>query len=226
MTYREPDEAHSPALAKLAAEASRDVPAQTALLPEIEVKRRIALAVDASAGSIGMIMLAVFSVIVAILTLIGAGSLDLDRNHALLVGGVTLFAVGAVVAAVRDSRREAAKEQRAIEAELGWASQQPFPVTGYRDWLASDRSLLVVHLRRAVDETTFRNAVRAIDPAIESCALDDRRYEVVVPSRVVAATRYGDVKLLKTVWDKLVLPLHADVGIDRVAMGGTIQDRV
>jgi hypothetical protein len=33
--------------------------------------------------------------------------------------------------------------------------------------------------------------------------------------------RYGDVVLLKSVFERLVLPLHGDVGIVGVAMGGT-----
>jgi hypothetical protein len=233
VTYREKGKARSPALEKLAAGAQKtEAPSQTAMLLPAELARRLELAADVSHDRSGcMPLITIFVCLGAFVGLILAGKAELHfrTGDKVLVGLLVIAAIAFVVGSLHLSKAAAARRVKGVATLLAWEQAQPFPVTGFRDWLVNDRSVLVVHLRDALEKATFVDAVRAVDPAIEVEALGDKAFQLVLPSRVTTGenpSRFGDVGLLKTVFEKLVLPLHADVGIERVAMGGTIQDRV
>jgi hypothetical protein len=118
-----------------------------------------------------------------------------------------------------------ARREDAIKTELAWATARPFEVTGYRVWLAADVPLLTIKLRTAFDKATFGDAVKAIDRKIAVDAIDQTTFEIAVPScsRTIDETviRFGDVPTLKKLFEQVFEPLHRDLGIERVTMGGT-----
>jgi hypothetical protein len=236
MSYRDQGKARSPALEKLAEQTRRseqagEAPVQTTLLNEDQITKRLENACGVATDRAGCL-----SIIAVMLCLAASGALAKSASWrgpltgadksliGLLVVGALASTIGAfVLTASAKKRRDAA-----VAAELAWADTHPFPVTGYRDWLVNDVSVMVVKLQKALEKGTFVDAVKAIDPAIQTEQLDDTSYQLVIPSRVVTGEhpfRYGSVPELRRVFDNIVLPLHGDVGVERVAMGGTITSR-
>ncbi len=231
--YRDKGKARSPALEKLAEEAraTAAAPAQTSMLSEAEVLRRLELAVDVHQDREGCLSAMAFVLgLFAFLGLMLAASHadELDGSSAFLLVLLVVATIACAWGASTARRNSGARRAKAIETELAWATSQPFPVTGYRDWLVNDKPVLIVHLRDPIERATFVDAVRAIDPAIEAEATGDKTFRLEIPARVLTGehpARYGNAPLLHTVMDKLLRPLHDDVGIERIDMGGTIQDR-
>ena len=226
MTYRDPAKARSPALEQLAA-AKPELVAQTGMLSEADVERRLELAADVYADRTGTGM-AVLAMILATCAFTSLFFIAISATAGIVTLALVGGTFGAGFFAKRDATASEARRQLGVAKTLAWADAQPFPVTGYRDWLVNDRSVFLVELQKPIEKETFVDAAKAIDPAIEADAIDDTQFSVVIPSRVVTGetpARYGNVELLQTVWSKLVLPLHGDVGIERVVMGGTVQDR-
>jgi hypothetical protein len=222
--YRHAGKAHSPALERLAEQArGRDViPDPTSRIPESQRRRRLALAVEVTSSGNGTYKLIGAGVTFVSLLFMndGLGS----RNDPLLVFGVLLllvgigFFLGGVV--WMDPDRE-----KLFEEKLAWANTHPFPVSGLRAYLVSDRSLLVVRMKAPLDPATMLAAISAVDPSISARSIDASSYELEIPPRKHIGNydeQYGDFPLLKKVFAQLVLPVHGDVGVERVALGGTV----
>ncbi|HLL20598.1 MAG TPA: hypothetical protein VK427_00625 [Kofleriaceae bacterium] len=227
MSYRDPAKRRSPALEKLAAQASPEPPTQTTLLGDAEQTTRLELAAGVHGDRVGCVtMVAAFAAVAAAWAVSWlAAEYALSAHEQAVVYAV---AAGTVIAAWVGSHRAKKRRTAAVQALLASATRYPFPVTGLRDWLVSDRSELVVEVAAAIDTDTFVDAVRAVDPAIDVTPRGDTAFELVIPSRVVTGenpSRYGNVPLLDAVFDNVILPLHGDVGITRVTLGGTIHDR-
>jgi hypothetical protein len=106
---------------------------------------------------------------------------------------------------------------------------RPYPVVDYELWLCSDRPLLDVVLRAGmVDPWLLRRAAAVVDPGIELTWIDSRCFRVAIPPvRIVdierGALRFGgDRARLRAFLDRLVDPLHDDVGVAVIDMGGTL----
>lgn len=140
------------------------------------------------------------------------------------------FPIPILLSAIWLSRREKRKREREAQVAeaLAWAEAQPFPVTGYADWLASEVPLLDVVFAAPLDRR-FADAVHAVDAAIEVNLLDDRTARLAIPPRVLergeAKHRVGDREALARLTDQLLRPLHSEVGLVRVDMGGSMLRR-
>lgn len=141
-----------------------------------------------------------------------------------------LCGAGAIVTVWGLLRRAATDRGKAAAyAEaMAWPDRQPFLVTGYASWLACDRPLFELRLRAAFDRPAFERGLRAIDPDIEIEPIDDRTSRIAIPAAVgtrgrAGSVRYGNAPLLHRVFAELVVPLHAEVGVERASLGGLVE---
>lgn len=141
-----------------------------------------------------------------------------------VLGGTFAFFPAALVAAgigglvLRDRRRVAL----GLGEVLAWG----FPVEGYRAWLLAGEPAFDVELRRDIAGEVMTGSVAAIDAEIVVHRIGDRVFRVVTPRVALPggkpgdpAVHLGDRELLRRIYDALLAPLHADIGIVALRMG-------
>lgn len=117
-------------------------------------------------------------------------------------------------------------DRRAIAKGLRELDDWGFPITGYREWLLADEPAFDVELQRHVDIQVLTTSASAIDPAIRIRRIDERKFRVItrriaLPGRKDGAPPIylGDRRLLRELYDRILSPLHADVGVVGLRMG-------
>ncbi|MBA3391668.1 MAG: hypothetical protein H0T89_03440 [Deltaproteobacteria bacterium] len=229
---RQPGKGGSSVLEKLAATTKPGtVPDQSRLLPTSDTDDRRMRATGADKHSsimwIGAIFMGFFA-IVGLRSAENAATLTTEDKFFLFL--LCAAAIGLAVASTIAHSRAADRRRRAYASAIQWAEKQPFAVTGYESWLACDRPLLDLHLKTPFDSKLFTSAVHAIDPAIDLEILGETSARLAVPPLVGSrgkqgSVRYGNVPLLHRVFTDLVIPLHHDSGVERVEMGGLVDER-
>jgi hypothetical protein len=152
----------------------------------------------------------------AVVTTTGAGLFGLVTPVGWILAGGMLAGFGGL--ALGD-RRAVHKGLRELEA---WG----FVVEGYRAWLLADEPAFEIELARDVDLDVLVTSTRAIDETVEVTRTRDRTFRFVT-RRVALPAQHrdgqvvyvGDRALLKELHARLLAPLHADVGIQRMRMG-------
>jgi hypothetical protein len=227
----------SPTLSALAADASDRVPRQSQLLTAEQRRERLELAagVHDQRGGGGFAIGAGLAGIVSIAT---CGAATGARSD--LGGGATAFflaslvvTAGLLVAADRESTRARRARDAAIAKLLAWPATLPFPVDGYDEFLVADTPLVDVTLATPPGRKLFADAARAVDAAIQVDPIGERTFRLTVPVRSRTFTskhsarlvRYGDRELLARLFEVMILPVHAELGVERVELGGTIELR-
>jgi hypothetical protein len=140
------------------------------------------------------------------------------------LGGTIAFFPAALIAAgigglVLRERRKVALGLREV---LEWG----FPIEGYREWLLASEPAFDVELRRDIAAEVMLESMAAIDTAIVVHRLGDRAFRIVTPRVALPgrkpgqpAVHLGDRELLRRIYDTLLAPLHADIGIVALRMG-------
>jgi hypothetical protein len=116
-------------------------------------------------------------------------------------------------------------ENRKIADGLKEVATWGYPVEGYRDWLLAHSPTFDLELRRDVSSDLISSSLAAVDPSIVVERRGDRVVRVIMrriemeggerqPTFLV-----GDRKRLLEVRDRVLGPLHADVGIVALRMG-------
>ncbi len=141
-----------------------------------------------------------------------------------LVGGpVTLIPAGLVAASLGILE---ITDRRTIRNGLRELDEWNIPIEGYREWLLAEEPSFDVELRRFADAQVIATSARTIDPGIRVRRISDREMRFV--TRRVAlpgvkdgdpAVFVGDRRLLFEIYERILAPLHADVGIARIRMG-------
>jgi hypothetical protein len=213
--YRQPAKAHSPAMASLAGRADdrrRELPREAGQLGPRELNRRLVAAIIGET----IAEIAIWTVLIIVFCF-GAGLFIggiADGSLTMVLGSLPLVLapVAAAIARLRTTRR-------AVAAELAWPARLPFPVEGYDLWLASARPILDVALRTPVERRLLFEGIAGFDPAIAVSHLDDRTVRLEVPARP------GDypAAAFHALVAEVLVPLHQDVGIDGVSMGGALR---
>lgn len=145
----------------------------------------------------------------------GAVLLAIIPWHTWIAGGAIALGLTALVV---DENRKIADGLKAVES---WG----FPVEGYRAWLLAFSPTFDIELRRDVAVDLITSSLTAVDPSIVVERRGERVVRVVMrriemqgpenrPSFLV-----GDRKRLFEVRDRVLGPLHADVGIVAMRMG-------
>ncbi len=227
MSYRDNASQTSPTLEQLAerTRAARRVGKAPTRVTDFDVRHELAVGVHHDRGSFGLLAgILWLPVLWCIKASLSPGGLD--HTGKVMLPIAILLAVAASIAWITSSQNADRRRVVAIKKELTWATSQPFEVYGYATWLASEAPTITVTLRRAVEKALFAEAARAISPDIETAAYDATTFSIKVPSRSGTvhkiACRFGDVALVKQLFEHLLLPLHSDVGIERVSMSTSV----
>lgn len=147
--------------------------------------------------------------------LVGAGVMAILPWGTWVVGGPLALIVVAIMA----------DEQRKIADGLAEVKTWGFPVEGYRDWLLAVTPAFDLELKRDVAIDLIAASLHAVNPSIVAERRGERVVRVTMrriemeggerqPSVFV-----GDRKRLHEVRDRVLAPLHADVGIVAMRMG-------
>lgn len=140
-----------------------------------------------------------------------------------LAAPVMLVPAGAVVAGLGGM---SLTDRRAIAKGLREVDAFGFPVAGYRAWLLADSPAFDIELRRDVDAEVVRTSTSAVDPAIVVDKSSPRVFRFVMRRIALPNAKphlppleVGDRRMLAELHRRILAPLHADVGIVRMAMG-------
>ncbi|HEY5920662.1 MAG TPA: hypothetical protein VIV11_03280 [Kofleriaceae bacterium] len=116
-------------------------------------------------------------------------------------------------------------EQRKIREGLAEVDAWGFKVNGYREWLLAREPAFDLELRRDVGIDLIAASVAAVDSTITVELRGERVVRVVMlPVEVRGGPEVelffaGDRKRLRELCDRVLAPLHADVGIAEMRMG-------
>ena len=97
------------------------------------------------------------------------------------------------------------------------------------DW--RDKPLVELHFTKPVDHALLTRAARTVQPDVEVEAVDDKIARIAIPpasfvrmaGKRAFKTSIGDATALRTLFDQLVIPLHAENRIDRAELGGLVE---
>ncbi|HEY5947456.1 MAG TPA: hypothetical protein VIV40_18260 [Kofleriaceae bacterium] len=117
-------------------------------------------------------------------------------------------------------------DRRAVRIGLRELDDWGFPIEGYRSWLLANEPTFEIELARDVDLDVLVTSTRSIDEKVSVSRTRERTFrfvtrQVALPPQHQAGqvVLVGDRELLKLLHAKLLAPLHADVGIQRMRMG-------
>ena len=169
---------------------------------------------------------------------IGFGGLMSGAQLGVIGAGIGAVAglIGGTWVAIRTNRRNAGAVARLIP----WAG---FPVEGYDDWLISGRPVLDLELTASLDRDAFAveldqleafsvEANRPIRWVSEVAWLSDTvvrietRPTLIHPSRKLRPFYGGSHIMFQELMSRVLVPLHKQVGIVAVRMGGYVDRRV
>jgi hypothetical protein len=169
----------------------------------LEARRGAALAMLAAAGG-------------ALYGAFGSGPYVFE----ILMASIAVVAIASMVLRTATPAAVHAEVARRLAADVAL----PFPVEGYDAWLASEIPILEVHLRGALDHDLAADAARGVHPGIAVSWIGERTLRLIVPALLFGGHLLaGD----RVVWNRLasqmLVPIHTDVGIERVEMGGSMR---
>lgn len=117
-------------------------------------------------------------------------------------------------------------DRHAIKKGLKELDVWGFPVTGYRDWLLADEPTFDIELKRNVDIQVIITSAAAIDKTIGVTRSRDRGFRLITRRIALPGSKdgappiyLGDRRLLNELYERMLSPLHADVGIVSMRMG-------
>lgn len=152
----------------------------------------------------------------ALLTTGGAGLIGIFSPTSLIVAGALAAGFGGL----------ALEDRRAVQKGLRELDDWGFLIEGYRAWLLADEPTFEIELARDVDLDVLVTSARAIDEKVVVSRTRDRTFRFVTRQAALpsqhqdgAVILVGDRELLARLHAKLLAPLHADVGIQRMRMG-------
>ena len=209
----------SPTLAALAARgAARIEPIAHGadLLPTAELDRRLRYVAHATWARRVVVIAGAGTLAMAIAFALEPTSVS--RLGLLALAGTVLMVSIPVAYANETSAR--GRRACALDGLLRALDHVPVPVLGWRDYLASARPRLRVVTAHAVDARVFARALRAIDPRFAVHTLDDRTFHVEAPP---GTHGYGDAALARRLFDELLTPLHLELGVSEIELGGALR---
>lgn len=165
-----------------------------------------------------------------------------NKKASIVIGGglVTISALGGAFAIIPAAAIAAGlgifeiTDRRAIQKGLRELDEWGIPIEGYREWLLADEPSFDIELRRYADAQIIATSARAVDPGIRVRRIGDREMRFVTRRMALPGledgdppTYLGDRRLLFEIYERILAPLHADVGISRIRMGekATLESR-
>lgn len=130
-----------------------------------------------------------------------------------VAGGVAGIVVGHVGHALARARW-----QRTIARRLRWVDQQPFPITGVRGYLAAGLPMIDVTFRGKPQPSQVIDGIRGHTPGAAVSQLDDRTFRIALHG--TAPRHHGDEAALHRFVDEVLVPVHHDLGVESVTLGG------
>ena len=225
--FRRPGKAVSPALARLAeqsARRARDLPRDAERLSAEERRVVLEKVFGADEDSNATNVIVASSLIWSLVFVFCLQNSTVSGNPAPILG-VLLSGLPFAWWIAHLSKWRAARRAETIAARLAWAARQPFPVHGYELWCLSHEPLLDVTLSIPIDPRQLADALAAIAPAVALSWMDERTARLRIPPTLVTRVqgptgRYANPGALELLVERLLIPLHSDVPIERMDMGG------
>lgn len=229
--FRRPGQGVSPILSQLASageERRRELPRDAELTPPDQRADRLEQVfgvAGVNASGLGLLALVVWTVLLPL----GGVITNVDGNPAPVIIGA-LCAIAATVWALVASDKRRIYRQAFVVEQLAKVEKLPFPVRGYDRWCLSERPLFDVTLSAPIERRQLIDAAAAIDATVEVEWLDERTARFFIPPRAVEAAEgptswYADPAALTRLLDRLFVPLHSDVPIESIEMGGAMFKR-
>lgn len=157
-----------------------------------------------------------------------------NKKASLIIGGglTVISALGGAFAIVPAAALAAGlgifeiTDRRAIKKGLAELDAWEIPIDGYREWLLAHEPAFDVELRRHADAQVISTSARAVDPGLRVRRIGEREVRFVTRQVALPGLKdgeppvyIGDRRLLFELWERILAPLHADVGISRIRMG-------
>jgi hypothetical protein len=229
--FRRPGKGMSPILSQLASageERRRELPREAEPMDPHERRMRLEAVFGVSAINAQGLWVGCLLAWTTMVPLCGVMTSS-DGNPASIILAVVV-AVGLTIWAAVASERRRLQRRVAVDQKLASMQQLPFPVNGYELWCLSERPLFDVTLSTPIDNRQFIDAVAAVDASAEVDWIDERVVRIFIPPRTAEASEqptswYADHEALSRLFERLLLPLHSDLHIERVDMGGAMLKR-
>ena len=150
-------------------------------------------------------------------------------SNGVLEIGVPLLLIVTVALAIVHERRE--RTQRGRETRLAGAlGETAYPVSGLIDWLCADEPLLDATLKEPIEPRLLEDAVRALDANATVSWPEPTRARIALSPKELRPARGrwpavfgGDLALLRQLLTRVLDPVHAELGIVRVELGGRVR---
>ncbi len=120
----------------------------------------------------------------------------------------------------------AISDRRVISKGLKELDKWGFPIEGYRAWLLAKEPAFDIDLRREIDIDMIITSCAAIDPAITVRRISKVSFRVITRRIALPGVKdgdppihLGDRRLLRELYERMLSPLHADIGIASMRMG-------
>ncbi len=139
---------------------------------------------------------------------------------AVAIGGGTIVA-GHLLQAVGRARW-----RRRTQAALAWTSAQPFPIAGVRGFFAATVPMIDVTFATPPTVDALAAGIRGHTGGARVLAIDDATYRIELPVRGSGddeATTTADAAWLKRFVGEVLVPLHEELGIAAVQLGGSVR---
>lgn len=214
--FRTASHGHSPTLARL---ASRHPAAEAihAVERRTDIDDLVGVALG-DAPPIGCVMILGYVGTLAVALAWSLGWLPLAAvaiGAGTIVGGHLLQAVGR------------ARWRRRTQAALAWTATQPFPIAGVRGFFAATVPMIDVSFATPPTVDAFAAGIRGHTGGARVVVIDDATYRIELPVRGGdaddGAATTADAAWLKRFVAEVLVPLHEELGVTEVQLGGSVR---
>lgn len=141
----------------------------------------------------------------------------------------------AVLAAYAERAFAVRRWRRRVAKRLAWIDQQPFPISGLNAFLLAMRPMIDITFRKPPTVAALAGGVQGYLPDAEVIAIDDRTLRIICPNHDFGdkfyipsplVTGFTDDAWLHRFVDEVVRPVHNELGVERVRLGGSQRPRM
>lgn len=130
------------------------------------------------------------------------------------------YGVGAIVVAHTTHALAGSRWRRQVTRALDWQQRLPFSMHNSTAFFAAMRPMIDVTFTRPPSLADYAAGVRGHTAGATALAIDASTYRVELPGPPAPRV---DVGWLRRFTDEVLVPLHRELGIERVQLGGAVR---